>query len=42
MVDAEKLELGGGFIEEMQLPVTGKLSLNFPQDDTACIYERLS
>ena len=48
MVDPEKLELGGGssavggFIGEMQLPVTGKVSLSFPQDDTACICKRLS
>ena len=42
MVDPEKLELGGasavgGFIGEMQVPLTGKVSLSFPQDDTACI-----
>ena len=36
MVDPEKLELGGasamgGFVGEMQVPVTGKVSLSFPQ-----------
>ena len=45
MLDAEKLELGGsfalgGFVGEMQVPVTGKVSLSFPQDDTACICKR--
>ena len=48
MVDAGRLGLGdgsstvGGFIGEMQAPVTGKVSLSFPQDDTACICRRLS
>ena len=46
-VDPEELELGGasavgGFIGETQLPVTGKTLLSFPQDNTACIYKRLS
>ena len=47
MVDPEKLERGGasamgGFVGEMQVPVTGKVSLSFPQDDTACMCKRLS
>ena len=47
-VDAGRHKLRGGssavgrFIGEMQAPVTGKVSLSFPQDDTACICRRLS
>ena len=47
MVDAGMLGLGSssvrdGFVGEMQVPATGKVSLSFPQDDTACICRKLS
>ena len=42
MVDAGGFSVVCGFIGEMQVPLTGKISLSFPQDDTACICKRLS
>ena len=43
MVDAgkpDRFSVVRGFMGEMQVPIAGKVSLSFPQDDTACICKK--